>query len=131
MKDSKLTKIVLFISGLLLLVIGSAILFAPISFSARNGIELGENINLLNETRAAGAMLLASGLMILLGSFVQKLTFTSLVISILAYLSYGFGRLLSLIIDGMPIDGLLKATIIEIILGLISVFALYKYTKNK
>ena len=130
MENSKLLKIILFISGLLLLIIGSAILFAPIAFSARNGIDLGGNINLLNDTRAAGASLLVSGLVILLGAFIQKLTYTSVIIAIIAYLSYAIGRLISILMDGMPTEGIIKATVVEIVIGLVSVFAFYKY-KNK
>ncbi len=131
MKNSKPLKIILFISGLLLIVIGSAILFIPIDFSARNGIELSGNISLLNDTRAAGASLLASGLVILLGAFIQKLTYASVIISIIAYLSYGFGRLLSMVVDGVPAEGLIKATVVEIIIGFMSVFALYKFRTKK
>ena len=131
MKNSKPLKIILFISGLLLAVIGSAILFAPIGFSARNGIELGKNISLLNDTRAAGAGLLISGLVILLGAFIQQLSFTSIIISIIAHLSYGFGRLISIVIDGVPTEGLIKATVVEMIIGFISVFALYKFRIKK
>ena len=131
MKNSKPLKIILFISGLLLAIIGSSILFAPIGFSARNGIELGENISLLNDTRAAGAGLMISGIVILLGAFIQQLSFTSVIISIIAYLSYGFGRLISIAIDGAPTEGLIKATVVEMIIGLISVFALYKFRIKK
>jgi len=130
MKNSKPLKVILFISGLLLMIIGSAILFAPVVFSARNGIELGGNISLLNDTRAAGASLLASGFVILLGAFIQKLAYTSVLVAIIAFLSYAIGRIFSIAIDGTPTEGLIKATVVELIIGLLNVFVLYKY-KNK
>jgi hypothetical protein len=130
MENSKSLKIILFVSGLFLVAIGGAILFAPIAFTARNGIELGENISLLNDTRAAGAALFVGGFVILLGDFIQKLSYTSLIVSIISYLGYAFGRIISVVFDGMPAEGLIKATVVEVIIGLVSVFALYKF-KNK
>lgn len=130
MKNSSVLKTVLVISGLILTGIGGAILFVPVAFFATNGIDLGENISLFNEIRSPGGVLLASGMVIMLGAFIAKLTFTSTMLSIVIYLSYGISRILSIAIDGMPAEGLLIATVIEIIIGLVGVFALLKYREN-
>jgi hypothetical protein len=130
MKNSKVLKTILFFSGLLLTVVGAAILFAPVASSARNGIELGSNISLLNDVRASGGVVLGSGVLILLGAFMARLTFTSTVVSIVIYLSYGISRILSIVMDGMPVEGLVRATIVEILIGLVGVFALIKYREN-
>jgi hypothetical protein len=130
MKNSNVLKTVLIISGLVLTGIGGAILCIPEAFFATNGIDLGENISLVNEIRAPGGALLASGMVIMLGAFVAKLTFTSAVISIVMYLSYGLSRMLSIAIDGMPAEGLVVATVLEILIGLVGVFALLKYREH-
>jgi hypothetical protein len=130
MKNSNVLKAVLIISGLVLTGVGGAILFIPGTFFATNGIDLGENIGLLNEIRSPGGALLASGLVIMLGAFVAKLTFTSAVISIVMYLSYGISRILSIAMDGMPAEGLVLATVVEIIIGLVGVFALLRYRER-
>jgi len=127
MKTSKVLRIILLVSGLILTGVGGAVLFMPVAFYAGNGIDLGGNISLLNEIRSPGGALLASGILIMLGAFVAKLTFTSTVISVLMYLSYGMSRILSIAIDGMPTEGLLKATAVEIVIGLVGVVALLKY----
>lgn len=127
MKNSKVLKTILFISGLILTGTGGAILFMPVAFYAINGIELAGNISLLNEIRAPGSALLVSGLLIMSGAFVAKLTFTSAVVSTLVYLSYGLSRILSMAIDGMPAEGLVQAAFLEIVIGLVCVFALAKY----
>ncbi len=127
MKNSRTLKSVLFILGLIVAGIGSAILFVPVAFFATNGIEIAGHVNLLNEIRAPGGALLACGLLIMLGAFVAKLTFTSALISILLYLSYGLSRILSMTVDGMPTEGLVVVTVIEIALGLIGLFAFLKY----
>jgi hypothetical protein len=127
MKNSKVVKLILLISGLIAIGIGSSILTVPISFYATNGITLEGNISLLNELRASGGALLASGILIVSGVFVKKLTFTSTVISSVLYFSYGLSRLLSTAIDGAPAEGLIQAVILELIIGLACVLASLKY----
>ena len=130
MKQSKVLKTILFVSGLIGVVFGGAILFMPVAFSATNGIDLSGNINLLNETRPAGGALLACGTVILAGAFLTELTFTATVISTVMYLAYGSSRLLSIAIDGLPVESLIQATIVETLIGMLSVFALLKYRKT-
>ena len=127
MKNSKVLKTILIISGMIASGIGAAILFAPVAFYATYGIELDGNFSLLNEIRAPGGALLASGILIVTGAFVDKLAFTAVVLSTLLYLSYGLSRVMSIAIDGMPAEGLVQAAALEIITGLACVFALVKY----
>lgn len=126
MKNSTTLKVILIISGLIATGIGGAILFVPTAFYATNGIELDGNISLLNEIRAPGGALLASGILIMLGAFVAKLTFTSLVVSTLLYLSYGISRIASIAMDGIPVEGLVQAAALEMAIGLVCVFTLIK-----
>ncbi len=130
MKNSNVLKTILFVSGLIATGTGGAILFIPAEFFATNGIELGSNISLLSETRAPGGALLASGILIMSGAFVAKLSFTSTVVSALVFLSYGLSRILSIAIDGMPADGLVQAAGLEIVIGLACVFVLEKYREQ-
>ena len=130
MKNSKVLKIILLLSGLIASGIGAAILFNPVAFYTGSGIHLGGDISLLNDIRAMGAGLLAIGMLIMSGAFVAKLTFTSAVISTLVYLSYGASRIMSIAIDGLPVDALVQAMALEIIIGLVGVFALIKYKEN-
>ncbi|MFT5844438.1 MAG: hypothetical protein ACI8QW_000298 [Saprospiraceae bacterium] len=109
MKNSKVLKGFLIISGLLLIFVGGSILFNPVGFTAKNGIDLGGNISLLNDVRSSGSLFLLIGVFILLGSFIQKLIYTSSFLVIIGYLGVGFGRVVSILSDGMPADGLIKA----------------------
>jgi hypothetical protein len=131
MKNSNVVKTVLIFSGLISFGIGGTIVFNPVAFYATYGIELAGNISLFNEIRAPGGALLASGILIMLGAFVDKLTFTSVVVSTLIYLSYGLSRILSIAIDGMPAEGLVQAAVLEIVIGLVCVFVLVKYRENQ
>lgn len=127
MKHSKILKSILFLSGLIAAGIGGAILFVPETFHALNGIELGGQVSLLSEVRAPGGALLVCGLLITSGAFLAELAFTSAVLSALLYLSYGLARILSMSFDGIPAEGLVQATVLELTIGLICMFALLKY----
>ena len=127
MKNSKALKTLLFISSLIASGIGVAILFFPVALYATYGVELGDNASLLNEIRAPGGVLLTGGILIMSGVFVDKLTFTAVMVSTLLYLSYGLSRMISMSIDGMPVDALVQAAMLEMVIGLACVFALAKY----
>jgi len=127
MENSKLLKAYLIVSGLLLTVIGGATLLMPAEMKASAAIDLTGNVNLSNDVRAGAAMLLAMALLSLAGVFSKKLAYTSTLVSLLVFLSLGFGRALSMVADGMPVDGLVKATVLEFVLGLVGLFVFYKY----
>lgn len=129
MKSSISLKILLFVVGLIGFSIGIALLFFPIAFEASANIHLNKNdFSLLSEIRASGGTLIAFGTVIILGAFKSSMAKTSLQTAILLYFAYGFSRLYSIIIDGMPSQTILNAAISEIVIGIIcSVF----YFKNK
>ena len=131
MKNITLLKTILIITGLMASIIGAAILFAPVAFYATYGIEIGDNSSLLNEIRAPGAALLASGILIMSGAFIEKLTFSAIVVSTLLYLSYGLSRLMSMVIDGIPVEGLVHAAVLEIVTGLACIFAFMIYRRKQ
>lgn len=127
MKNSKIVKVILIVSGVIAAAIGAAILFTPISFYASYGITLGNNVSLLNEIRAPGGALFAMGILIVSGAFVKKITYTAMVISALLFLSYSLSRVIAIAFDGVPVNGLVQATMLESLIGLACAYALLKY----
>ena len=117
MTMSKKSKAVLFIAGLTAAGVGMAILFTPVAFNATAGVILGDNVNLLNETRASGGALLASSVLVLCGVFIARLAFTAALVSTFLYGGYGLSRLLSMLLDGVPDIGLIQVTIFELVIG--------------
>jgi Domain of unknown function (DUF4345) len=117
MKTQTLTKIALAVSGVIATGVGVGVLFAPHAFHATAGIMLGEDINLLNEMRSSGGMVLVSGLFILLGAIRAKVAFLALVVSSVLYLSYGLSRLVSLAADGIPSGSMLQILVLELVIG--------------
>ncbi len=132
MKNSKVLKTFLVVSGLLLAFIGSATLFMPTEIKAGSGIEIGGDVNLLNDVRASAALLLMLAILTITGGFYKKLTFTSSLVSFLTFLAIGTGRVISIISDGMPVEGVVKATVLEFILGTagLILFMIYREKNN-
>lgn len=127
MKNAKAVKPVLIIAGLIGTGIGGAILLAPIAFNAANGVDLERQAGVLSETRAAGGLLLALGVLILAGAFIAELRFTATLVATIAYLSYGLSRVLSMVGDGIPPTGLVQAAAVELATGLACLVVLVRY----
>jgi len=130
MKNSKVLKGFLILSGLLLTFIGGATLFMPVAMKASAGINIAGNISVINDTRASSALLMVAALLIISGAFSRKLTFTSSLLSVILFLSIGIGRIISIVSDGMPVDGLVKATGLELVLGITGAI-LFKVYQDK
>ncbi|WP_419906862.1 DUF4345 domain-containing protein [Hoeflea sp.] len=131
MHTNRVIKSVLILAGLVALAIGGALLLAPQAVYATYGITLGSNASQLSEIRAQGGALVASGLLIGSGAFVSRLAFSAALLASLLYLSYGASRLFGIWLDGMPASGLLQATALEFLIGLMSLFALLKLTAGR
>ena len=71
--------------------------------------------------------LVAYGVLIFTGAFVSQLTFTSMVLSTLLYLFYGLSRFASMVVDGIPVNSLIGAGVVEVLVGLFCLFCLWKY----
>jgi len=130
MRTSKVLKAILIVSGLLLIGIGSWRLFDPIGFFQNSGITLDNQAGLLNEARATGGAVLGFGSLILLGAFIQKLSYTSTIAAIVLFLGFGVARSIGFAMDGDPGEGVIQGIIIEFVFGLIAVFALFKYRER-
>ena len=125
-----LLKALVIISGIILIGIGTALLIAPLSFAASNGIMLEGTPSLLSELRAPGGLLLISGVIISLGAVRDHMMRTSLGLAVLIYGSYGLARLWSMVADGLPSATLTQAAVLELLLGALSLAALFTLHRN-
>ena len=107
----------LVIAGALLLIIGGFLLLEPHAFFAENGVTLGDDPNLMSEIRAPAGLLIVSGTLMVLGAFVQSLASVGLGLAAMVYGSYGASRLVSIGLDGLPSQGILWATGLELVIG--------------
>jgi hypothetical protein len=106
------------------------ILLAPVAFYAGYGLDLVGQVTLLNELRSHGFSLIGIGLLIAAGALVQRLTTTSLLVAAFFYLTYGFSRLLGIVLDGAPADGLVASMAVELAMGALSAL-IYISNRNR
>lgn len=110
-------RLLLAASGVLLIAIGSAILFEPHAFFATNGIQLGHDPNLLSEIRAPGGLLIGCGAFIALNAFRPRARRSALGLAMMVYGTFSLSRLVSMSVDGAPSYSLLFATALELLIG--------------
>jgi hypothetical protein len=116
---SRLVRAYLLLGGIVAVGLGAMILFAPVSFYAGYGLDLGGQVDLLNELRSHGLGLLGAGLFIASGAFAQRLAQSGLLIATALYLSYGLAHLVAMALDGLPASSLILVCAVEIVFGLI------------
>lgn len=114
---SKLATGVLATASLIALGVGAAAFAAPIPFYEQYGIELAEDASALNETRAAGAAVLALGALIGVGAVRPRWAAASAVAGATVFSAYGLARLFSAAVDGAPASGLISAAVVEVVVG--------------
>jgi hypothetical protein len=117
MHPSTVRKTYLIVSGLVLVLVGAMIVSDPVGAWSGFGIDLTESVSVLNDVQATSATLLVAGALVLAGAFVPSLAFTATVMSVALYGGYALGRALSLIMFGIPADGLVLALVVEAILA--------------
>ena len=127
MKNSKVVKGLLILLGLNLTVLGSWRVIDPIAFFEFSGMILSNDVGLLNEARGTGGAVVGFGILILLGAFNRKLSYTSTIAAIVLYLGFGVARVIGFVLDGNPGEMIVQGIIGEFVFGLVGVFALIKY----
>ncbi|WP_411029987.1 DUF4345 domain-containing protein [Spongiimicrobium sp. 3-5] len=117
--------VILSLSSLMLVFVGIMRLSYPIKTYLKNsGIKLENDISLLNEIRGVAAVMLCAGVIALLGTFIDKLTFTSHFVASLIFVGFAIGRLISLKADGKPSKQITQGILFELVLGVANVFCL-------
>jgi len=129
MQLNRFQKITLGICGVTALAIGTFITLAPHAFYASYGITLGHDPNLLNELRAPGAGLAVFGALMLAGIVRAVMAPISLAVALTVYLAFPVGRIVGIVMDGMPSGSVIGALAFEtIIAGLL--LAAFKPTRT-
>jgi hypothetical protein len=113
-----IARVLLSVAGLVAVVVGGASLFAPVAFRRQYHIDIGDDANLLSETRSAGGAVLAVGVLLVAGAFLARLACAAAVAGAVVYLAYAASRALSAALDGVPASGLVLGGVVELVLGL-------------
>ena len=120
---NRFQKIALGVAGVTSLSIGAFVLTSPHAFYASYDIALGADAGLLSELRAFGAGLGALGAVMLAGLFRPAFGQAAIVAAFTVFLAFPAGRLVGLLIDGMPSSGIVAALLFEIAVAAFCLFA--------
>ena len=120
---NKIVSVFLILAGIIGLYVGIGLVFYPAQLQADNGIILSSASH-FSEARAPGASIFLAAIFALISVFRANWRRTALIIMAIFFLSYGFGRLLSLVLDGMPSSGLFYAMIGELVMGILAIIVL-------
>ncbi|MEL7121306.1 MAG: DUF4345 domain-containing protein [Bacteroidota bacterium] len=123
--NNKIESAFLILAGIIGLFVGGGLLFFPAQLQGDNGIIL-TSASHFSEARAPGAAMFSAAIFAFISVFRTNWRRTALIIMSLFFLSYGLGRLLSLILDGMPAQGLFYAIIVELIMGMLAIIVLVR-----
>lgn len=127
----RFTRGLLLLSGLVAVAIAATILVAPQAFYASYDIDLGSNVDLVNELKAPAGALLVAGFLMLAGVVRTDLAPVSFGTAAAVYLSYGGSRLVSMLVDGVPNESLVSAAVVEILIGAVCLFGLTRIRNPK
>lgn len=127
MKDTIWVKLVLALAGITGVGIGLSALFWPRAFFASSGTILGDDISLMSEVRAPAMVLVLFGGAILGAVVIPGLRKVGLWAAAMLYLSYGMGRVISVVLDGVPHVNILTALGIELVIGLFCAYILWSH----
>lgn len=125
------TRILLFVAGLILVLVGTGVLFFPHGFYESNGTILGSEPGLLSEIHASGGLLLVCGIVILIAPFRSSMRRPALALSAMVFLAYGLARHASMVMNGMPSTSLVVSAGIELPIGTLCAIALRRHSQYK
>lgn len=120
------TRLFLFLSAAILLLVGTMLSFVPDVLYASSGQALPDMVLLRSDLRSGGMLLLIIGAGVLWSALTLRNMRLALGLSALAYLGYGLGRIVSIFFDGPPDATLLLVIGIEWGFGLIALALLWR-----
>lgn len=109
-----LTRTALIGSGIMLGLIGGALVLAPKTFLEMSHVFVEQDPSLMSEIAAPSGVLLITSAFMTLGAFNLRFSNLGLVMGAIVYGSYGVGRLFSVALHGVPSESLIAATVVEL-----------------
>ncbi len=108
------TRIVLAVSGAILVGIGSWIMAAPTIFLATSEVIVEHDAGLVSEVTAPSGMLVIVGALMIVSGIKARLASFGLAAGTVVYGSYGFSRMVSQYLHGTPSDSLVVVMYFEL-----------------
>ena len=93
--------------------IGGALMISPKAFLEMSHVLVESDPGLMSELAAPGGLLIVTGTLMLIGAVKLRFASLALAVGVVVYGSYGIGRVVSMMLHGLPSQSLVSATIIE------------------
>ncbi|MEM6653342.1 MAG: DUF4345 domain-containing protein [Pseudomonadota bacterium] len=113
-----ITRLVLIGAGAILGLIGTALMVSPRAFLAMSHVFVEQDPGLMSELTAPSGVLILAGALLLIGGIKLNFANLALIVGTIIYASYGLGRLVSMVVNGLPPESLIIATIIELVIAI-------------
>lgn len=94
------------------------------NYKKNSGISLDNDVDLLNEMKGVGSVMMFGGIIAFLGTFVAVLTMSSHLAIALIFLGFAFGRFVGISSDGKPNKQIIQGLMFELVLGGLNAFCL-------
>jgi len=117
-------RIILLLTGLVALLVGVSITFAPELVYASYDVELDVSSTQMSEIRGPAGAFVGVALYLLVSATRERMIRVGLAVASVLYLGTAGGRIVSYLADGEPATSLVWATVIEIILGSLALLAM-------
>lgn len=117
--------------GVIGLAIGGSILFIPDQFQANANIIFPANPSLYSEVRAPGAFLTLIAGGILASVFIRDWRLYGLMGIAAVNLTYGLGRVVSVMLDGVPSTTILIAMGVELLAGMLAAYLVFAHQRQQ
>ena len=108
------TRIVLAASGIILTAIGGAFMLGPQTFLAMSEVFVEQDQGLMSEVTAQSGLLFVTGAFLILSAVKLRFANIGLFLGAIVYGSYGFSRLVSMKLHGIPSDTLVVVAYFEL-----------------
>ncbi|MEL7042257.1 MAG: DUF4345 domain-containing protein [Pseudomonadota bacterium] len=109
-----ITRLALISAGAVLVLIGAALMVSPKAFLEMSHVFVEQDPGLMSELTAPSGVLILAGALLLIAGLKLQFANLALIVGVIVYASYGLGRLVSMVLNGLPSESLIIATIIEL-----------------
>ena len=101
------------------------------TYAKSSGIQLQNNVDMLNEVRGVSALMLVGGITLLLGTFLGPIRIISFAVGVLIFIGFAIGRTMSIGVDGKPNKQIVQGLVSELVLGSANAFCLVMLLMNQ
>lgn len=113
MHRGKYIKTYLIVSGLTLGAIGIGLTFLPLAFKGAFGMDLSGETDIYNDYAAFGMLIFIIGMFSIASTQRQQSVVIAAFVVPALFLALFIGRLISVVLNGLPVKGLLIAGLLE------------------